>query len=543
MRPAWVRGANYDRAKLTFWTATPGFIIGRSELGGPDLLGAGGADVQIPADFTSMQISSQTTVEAGTFVHREVETCQLTATLPSMVDLSDQIIAVKYAGTEVYRGQVTGVQWEESVEIAAEYKRGNTAIKTYRVALVATTGEDALPGMATPPRNFTTETLAQRIASWTSLTVTTQSPAVDIPVNWQNAGWDTASIKKVYRDTDQLGSLLDTLRAECRLRNMTFIYQPLAAQPFVLKPNNQWLVGTKDTPLTFSDNPAHVYPQAVDPADVFTHLGRFIGYSSRSIGSDASMFPNSVLVQWGQYDVESPPADGQPVATSRGPYRASGANNRDTVLDLGTLDLAPAGTLPYWFSRAVAAIIPLKANAVPFTKTIVTPLQSVQQLQGTVPGMAVLEHDGTSERVAVLAREHVVTPGKWMVRYTLGPPHLLDRKSDFDPATPEVKAPVAGPGGGQTTLEWIVPTYPADASIYEVVYAAAAGTALVTSDQAFLLGVNETDALPPGTVRQLFVSGPVTTWWVLYTSNTGVGTVNPSAAWREGPPGFLGTTF
>lgn len=541
MRSAWARGRNFDPDLLTFAVANPGFIIGESLIG-VDPLGGAGADTPLDAEFTGLSISSPTTVESGLFVHREVETCQLSATLPEKVDLENQWIVVKYAGTEIYRGRVTAPTWTESVEVDAAYKPGNTATKTYRVTLTATNGEDALAGMATPPRDLSTATLAQRITSWTGLAVTTQNPAVDLPVNWQNAGWDTATIRRIYRATDSLGSLLDTLRAECRTRNMTFIYQPLAAQPFVLKPNNQWLVGDDVTEaLVFSESAAHVRFQAVDPADVFVHLGRYVGYTSRTVGSDPAVNVNSATLKWGQYDIESPPVDGNPVDTSSLTYRASGANGRDQVIDLGTLDIASPGSNPYWFSRAVIANLPLRATSRSFTREVVTPLQSIQQLQGTVPGLALIEHDGIVERVAVLGRQHDVTPNKWMVRYTLGPPHLLDRTSDFDPGTPEAHAAIST-GPISAIFEWIVPAYPSDVTMYEVKCIASPSSVLLTSDNVTFNPIDAPVAPPPGTLRTVPTVGiNGDSYWILYTSNPTPGTTNPSPLWREGQPAFLGT--
>lgn len=541
MRPAWARGHNYDPAHLTMYTANPGFIIGESLIG-VDPLGGATADTPLDATFTSINITSPTTVEDGLFVHREVETCNLSATLPEKIDLRNQWIIIKYFGTEIFRGLVAEPLLVESVEIGAAYKPGNTATKTYRLSLTATNGEEPLATMSTPARTFTNETLAQRIASWTGLSVTTQSPAPDMPVGWANAGWDTATVRKIYRGTDQLGSLLDTLRDEAKLRNMTFLYQPLKSPPFVLKPNNQWLTGDGATALCFTDDPAHMLGQVTDPGDEFVHLGRYVGYTSRVIGQDSSLFRNAAAIRWGQYDVESPPADGQPVETMYGPYRASGAATADAVVDLGTVDVASPSSNPYWLSRAVTGTLPLRANAAPFTTSVTTPFQSMQQLAGTVPGMALLEHDGVVERVAVLGRTHNITPDKWTVTYTLGPPHLLDRSSDFDPGTPIVHAPAPGSGGVLTVLEWVVPEYPTDATIYEAVYANPTNIVPITSDNALLISADVTVAQPPGTVRQInwFTPGPANTFWVLYTSNPSPGTSNPSALWREGQPAYLG---
>lgn len=542
MRPAWARGHNFDPAHLTMYTANPGFIIGESLIG-VDPLGSAGADTPIPVTFTSINITSPTTVEDGLFVHREVETCNLSATLPEKIDLRNQWIVIKYFGTELFRGRVSEPQLTESVEIGAAYKPGNTATKTYRLALTATNGEDVLATMGTPARTFTGETLAQRIASWTGLSVTTQSPASDMPVGWGNAAWDTATVRKIYRGTDQLGSLLDTLRAEAKLRNMTFLYQPLKSPPFVLKPNNQWLTGNAGTALCFTDDPAHMLGQVTDPGDEFVHLGRYVGYTSRTVGQDSSLFRCAASIRWGQYDVESPPADGQPVETVYGPYRASGAATADTVVDLGTIDVAPPGSNPYWLSRAVASTLPLKASPEPFTTQVTTPFQSMQQLAGTVPGMALLEHDGIVERVAVLGRSHNIGPTRWTVTYTLGPPHLLDRVSDFDPAAAEVLAPVGTIGTtGSTFLRWVVPEYPSDVTVYEVEFAGPIPK-LLTSDQDFLLfsAPDVTKALAPGTVRQLQVFGVTGDGFgVLYTSNPSPGTQNPSALWREGSPVYIG---
>jgi hypothetical protein len=542
VRPAWARGRNFDASQLEFYTAEPGFILGEAILG-EDSLGGAGPDELLPATFTSLNINSPTTVEDGMFVHRELETCQLSATLPEAMDLRLRWFAVKYGTVEVYRGRIAQVKLSESVEVNAEYKPGNTAVKTHRISLVAANGEENLAGMSTPPRDFTSETLAQRITSWTGLGVTVESPAVDLPLNWSNAAWDTATVRKVYFAADRLGSLLDTLRAEARLRNMTFKYQPLEAQPFVLKPNNQWLTGaTEADALTFSDDPGHTEGQATDAGDQFTHLGRYVGYARRDVGEDVSLFTNAVTLRWGQYDLESPPVDGNPVEFRQGPYRASGASARDVVVDVGTLDIASPGTNPYWFTRAVIGTLPLKAAPVPFTQALSGPLQSTQQLEGTVPGMALLEHDGIIERVAVLGREHEVTPDRWTVRYTLGPPHLLDRLSDFDPGTPEVH-PQTGTSGSWD-LEWLVPPYPSDATIYEVQFSLPTSTRLITSDKADL-GIPDVVLAPaPGTVRTKHLSGSSGDgFWVLYTSNPAPASVNVSPEWREGQPGYIGTAL
>lgn len=544
MREAWAHGRNFDPTHLEMFTAAPGFIIGLSILG-LDELGGAGDDEPLEATFTQIQISSPTTVEDGLFVHREVETCNLSATLPEKLELRNRWIAIGYFGTEFYRGRIVDTSWNEAVDVGRPWLPGNTATKTYRVSLVATNSEDRLAGMSTPVRTFTNESLVERIESWTGLSVTEQDPAPDLPVNWHNAAWDGTTVRRIYRSTDDLGSLLDTLRAEARLRNMTFIYQPLSDPQFVLKPNNQWITGDLSglTSLLFTDEPDLVLGQSVDPDDDYVFLGHNVSFTSRNIGMDPSMFTGAIVIRYGQYDVESPPADGEPVEMLSASYKASGANVRDVVVDLGTLDIGGFGSNPYHLTRAVLGTLPLRSESVPFTREIVTPFHAMAQLEGVVPGMARLNVDGVTTRVAVLGREHQITPNKWMIRYTLGPPHLLDRDSDYDPATPRAILPPIQ-AGAETEFRWIVPEYQSDVPIYEVLFQADPDFALFTSDKTTLTNIIVGIADPPGTSRMVSLSAATGTGqWVLYTSNPAPATTNPSPIWREGQPAFLGEYF
>jgi len=545
MRPAWYgHGRNFDPANLRFYTASRGFIIGESIIG-VDPLGGAGPDVELAADFTSLQISSPTIVEDGLFVHREAQTVTLTATLPEVVDLEGEWLIVEYYFNEVYRGRISDATWTETVEADAEYKPGNTATKTHRVSLTATNGEETLASTPTPPRDFLAgETLVQRIASWTGMSVSVNVPQSDMTVGWENAGWDTAYVKTVYRETDEPRSLLETLRHETKLRNMTFIYSPTAASPIELRASASWLVGTSaDTALTFTDDPAHIAGQTTEPGDAYVHLGRYVSFTSRTVSKDPALFTNQVQVIWDQYDVESPPVGGTPVANASAVYRASGANTAGHVVDLGVIDLQNGVQNPYRLARAVVGTLPLKGLPGRFTSRLTAPLQSIKQIQArVVPGMAMIEVDGVLERVAVLGMDHMVTPTQWLITYTLGPPHLLDRVGDFDPGTPEPLPQVAGPGGGQTTLSWVVPAYPSDATIYEVFYSTTSDLKLITSDQA-VLGVSDYPVAPAaGTTSSRIVSGAPsgTRYWVLYTSNPAVATDNPSTTWREGQPVQVG---
>lgn len=543
MRPAWAHGRNFDPNNLRFYTASRGFIIGESIIG-VDPLGGAGPDVELDVDFTSLSISSPCIVEDGLFVHREVEMCTLTATLPEKLALEGEWLIIEYYFNEVYRGRITDALWTETVEVNAAYKPGNTAVKTHRVSLTATNGEETLASTPTPPRDFLAgETLVQRIESWTGMSVTVSTPQSDMTVGWENAGWDSPYVKRVYRETDQVGSLLDTLRHETKLRNMTFVYSPTAAQPIKLRPNAVWITGVDAaTALTFTDDPAHTVGQTTEPDDEYVHLGRYVSFTSRTVGKDPSLFTNQAQITWGQYDIESPPVDGEPVANTSATYRASGANSAGVIVDLGVIDLQAGTSNPYRLARAVLGTLPLKGLPGRFTQRLTTPLQSIKQVQARVPGMALIEVDGVLERVAVLSQEHSVTPDRWLVTYTMGPPHLLDRVGDFDPGTADPFPQVAGPGPGQTTVSWTVPAYPTDVTIYEVFYSTSTDLRLVTSDEP-ALGVSAYPvASAPGTLRTIIVSGAPsgTRYWVLYTSNPAVATANPSTTWREGQPVQVG---
>ena len=93
MRAAWAQGRNFDPTLLTMSTRTGGFILGEAILGVAKL-GEASSVVPMDVDFTSITINEPCTVEDGMFVHREVATCSLTATLPAKVALRGEWIQV-----------------------------------------------------------------------------------------------------------------------------------------------------------------------------------------------------------------------------------------------------------------------------------------------------------------------------------------------------------------------------------------------------------------------------------------------------------------
>jgi hypothetical protein len=546
MREAWAEGANYDRSQLTFWTADPGFLLGEAILG-ESLLGATSADVQLNADFTSLTIDSPTTIEDGLFVHREVETCTLTATLPSMVDLRTKRITVKYAGTELYRGTIRQVTWTESVDIGRDYLLGNTATKTYRMNLRATSGEEILATVKTPPRDFTGESIEDRFESWTGYSTYRYPWATDLPVNVDNAGFDDPSGNPQYvRTTDDVRTLLESMRHEAKLRHMSFTYKPWQTHPIKLIPNNNWTVGSSAAEaLVFTD--ADHGAQATDPSDAFLHLGKFVSYSERTIDEDLGLFPNSVLLSMAMHTIPAVgvETDGE---FSIGPFRTTEANPQDVGVDLGRGLYGPGAlvTGEEWAEAAMLSFrstLPLRIRTEPFTSQIVMPLQSTQQLQDQVPGMALLEHDGETERVAVVGRQHTITPSRWLVTYETAPHHLLDRESDLDPGCPEFVS--SSYDGTNITLSWKTPHLPNDVQLYRRISqfgdihnvswnATEVSNVPATGE---VQGDLQTVVIP---ASEFISTIEGTNIWVTYSSNPTPGSGTPTTAFREGQPCLMG---
>lgn len=541
MRPAWAHGRNYDPSKLGFFTAVKAFTVGESLLGGPDLLGVDGPDVTLPATFTSCTISETTTVEDGLFVHRETPVCTVSATLPEVLDLEGQRLAVKYGGVEVFRGTLRDPDWTEQVDVRGERMPGNTLTKTYRVRLSATNGEEKIAGAQTPPRNFVTATdLLERIESWTGLpaVIDTNPDAEDFPLNILNIGQDEAGAyaswwKYVTINDQGLPALGETLRDALRLYNFSYRVEPGL---IVLQPNNRWLAKVGADPLEFTDE-----AYTVDPVtgDAYQGEGHQVSYTSRAWGVDAGMWTDAARLTFTNAGEDF-------VA---GPFRAGVELSKDTEIALGPTEWQEAFAAERT-TRAIISTLPIKSRPLPATKAISTPLQSVAQLAGTLPGMAELTADGVTERVAVLGRTHVITPDRWTVDYEMGPHHLLDRESDLDPGMPWGEGMTDN--GVTITASWKVPWLPPGVDRWwvrlfwtdsDVV------SGLSSFDVELTNPVDDYSTTNPGyqgeqvyraiPIRGRLPLGVAVNVWVTYSTNEDPGQGTPPAGSREGQPGFV----
>lgn len=546
-REAWARGRNYDVDLLTFSTATPGFILGEAVIG-ESLLGDRGTDVEVDMDFTSITVSEPTTVEDGLFVHREVSFCNITATLPSLLTLRGRWVRVAYDGSDLFEGRVSRAEWTETVSVGEDYQPGNNDSKTYRLQLTATTGEEVLAtaaaritGSNTIPESVS---LIQRVQNLTGYTVDVFGAAEDLPLATWNQDWGTdfggTEAAWLLYDNDNPMKLLDALRREARAGGFTVRYSPRASSQVALFPVNRWLVGdTESEALVFTDEV--IDSPATNPGDEFLTADRRVSYSARQISEDPAMFTDSAKVLF-QIRTDTP---GEFIESTHGPYRANDAAPQDQAVDYGQIAFNGAlGDQPYRLARAIAQTLPLKRSPQPFPSAVATPMQSVQQIEGVVPGMALMTSDGVTQRVAVLARTHSITPDKWLVSYQLGPEHLLTRTSDREPAPALVQAPVVA-AGVSTTFRWTVPDLPSDVTWFEVVFKGSTsvdGVSLYTSTATSYPPARVEPAPAAGTARTYVKTGgtPGDYWYVAYTTNSEPSTGASSDVWREGQPAILG---
>lgn len=546
MRPAWHHGRNYDVASLAFSVADRGFTLGESELGGEDLLGEDGTPIALPKTFTQIAVDSKCTVDDGLFVHRETAICSLAATLPAMLDLKGKRLRVSYSGTTLFEGLVREVRWAETVDQGRDYLPGNTAIKTYRVSLRATAGEERFATAPTPARNFTESTpLVDRIASWTGLPVL-GSPGTGYGNAATNIGQDAGSSPVTNYGSwwsyvtlaDQLGTLQDTLRRALRLYNLNYRLTPDGIQLTSNQTYRVWEGG----PLEFTDEAF-----TDTSGDDWLHGGDQIGYTERAYGDDPSLWASAAEVTFsnGGTDYVS------------GPFRAAGEGGEVADVDLGPSQWANFEFVPAATSRIITSSLPLKAKVRPTTLSIIAPMQGFIQLPGQMPYLARVTADGTTEEVAVLGETHTITPDRWLVQYDTGPHHLLDRQSDLDPGPPtggSIDPSVIDPTN-YVTVSWTQPHLPDFAPFLRIWYVNTAdypgtdvgmvswisnGAGQVYKGAAsypWTEGAAYSQEVP----KAQFPLGVAVKVFAAYSSNPDPWQGNPSPELREGRVGYLGT--
>lgn len=540
MRPNWAKGYNLNPDRLAVLVYESGFILGQSKLG--DKLGADGSGNAIDATFNSIQFSENSSVETGLFVEKDVTYCTLQATLPEYLDLMGKRVEVAYGTDTLFKGTVREVNWTESLNGGKYWLPGNTESKQYDVTLTITAGDEEFSEAMTPPKNFSATQVEERVGQWLGLTTdaSLQDPSDDLGRDLYDNVMNFISDYVVINASDDMGSLADTLRNALKLTNMHYVYKPWDGIVEV-KNNNRWHSsddGLESGSLMFTDDPADD-TGVVLLVDGFLHAGQNVMYSSREFGYEPSYFQGSVKIQTN--------FGGEEVF---GPYRANEVNPSDTVIDLGVQWIDGGDALP----RNYVSTLPLKRSSETFTKSITVPMQSTMQLGGQVPGMALLKHDGITEKVAVLGVTHNITPHLWTVTYTLGPHHLLDRQGDYDPSLPKAFRFVDdGAGTGTVRFAFFTPeTRPSDVNLYAYVYTKFGGNGNEISWSNDIVvrkvvGIDSFGDLQPMPTSVSYYSTPRPTtpgvydYYVAITSdpNPGSGVVNHS--YRQSQPQFIGT--
>lgn len=540
MRDSWVN-SNFDRTLLKFYTNESGFILGESKLG--DMLGIDGADVEIDATFTSINVTHSCSVESGLFVHRNVSVCEMTATLPSYIDLMKKRISIRYGSLDVFKGTVQEVNWTESRNDGRYWMPGNTDTKTYSVSLTITAGDEDFSEAGTPGIDFFSTQLQSRVGQWLGLTydATWSDPDNDLGRDLYDNIELIGSTDRVINATDDMGALADTLREQLKIMSMHFVYKPWESKVYV-RNNNRWHYSPGNDEagsIMFSDDSADDTGIA---SDGYLHSDRHVIYSSREFGYEPGFYQGSVQIKTTFSAVEH----------TFGPYRSNEVRPSDPVVDLGVQWIDGGDKLP----RNYVSTLPLKRSSQPFTKGITMPLQSTLQIIGSeqVPGMALLKHDGVTERVAVLGVKHTITPDLWIVDYDLGPHHLLDRQGDFDPSLPKgLSFTDDGAVTGTVRFKILTPeTRPTDVNLYAYVYTggnANKDNISWSSDIVVrkLVSIDSygDEAVMPTSVTYYSTARPTTPgvydYYVAITSdpNPGSGVVNHQ--YRQSQPQLMGT--
>jgi hypothetical protein len=545
----WAGNANYDLSKLTFMVATPGFILGEGVIG-EDTLGTDSFYGTIPADFTSLVVNEPSTVEDGLFVRREVSTATLTSTRPELMAHKGKRLYVEYGtGTPyakaVFWGTINDVSMTESVDTNAHLP-GNTATRTHRVTLTASSSTEYFATQNAPAQDFDTgNSLQSRAQKYLSLgnlgSFSGADPDVDSSVMTNIL--PTGALPRTTIDDDP-DTLLNTLWKASRIYGVYWRLFPWSNRIDFESISRPASGGTTvDSALRFTDDPELV--TGIAPAELHrrTHTDRTVSYTERAVGMDSSLWCTSVTVKAHDWATE--------VEETVGPFSTPGtARRQDVELDLGAVGVGETGVVQ--LARNVVSTLPLKAKPEPFTRSLRAPMQSTAQVQGRVPGLATLNVDGADQQIAILATTHTITPDRWMVDYEVGPPHLLTRESDYDPSPPR-NLTVTQPGGTGTavTIAWDTPrVLPRDVPLYKQVRhirpALSFSRGMVPADTDWVVVSNE--AVPateqPGDLQSVTV--PVSAldnvgigtgqFLVQYTQDPspGSGTFNP--AFRLGQP-------
>jgi hypothetical protein len=461
---AWAGGPNYDVSALEVYTANPGFVLGESVLG-DDVLGEDGGYSLRTADFTSITISDQSTVENGLFVRREVSTATLTSTNPEHLGLKGQRLWITYAGgtavgKTLLMGTVTKARLVETVAVGAPHLRGNGDYSTHRVTLTVSNQDEYFATQPAPPRAFdSSDSLVERSRSLLDLTadgVLLDGDPYTTDVNgniYSNA--NTSGFLPIVTTSDDEVSLLDRLWDQAKRYSLYYRLIPWLSRvdiESISRPASG--DDTIASALRFTDNPEDITDAALYWLGGKNHAGRTVSFSQRESEEDPSLWCGEVTIL----------ANGN----TYGPFTASGTAGRrqNATIDLGNLDISPdriAATV-----RNFVSTLPLKVKALAFTNKITAPLQSVHQIQNRVPGIATLTRNGFDDTIAILGVTHTITPDRWLVEYDVGPPFLLTRESDYDPAPPRNLE--ISQVGSNVTIAWTTPeALPRDVALYRQV--------------------------------------------------------------------------
>jgi hypothetical protein len=492
------RPPNYDIDLLQFVQWRPGFIWGEAIWG----VSAWGVDTvltSINKAFTSLVIDQPCVVEQGMFVHTEPPTATLTTTDPDHLTLRGQRLQILYNGQELFYGTVADVSMVEEVDAGRPDRRGNTMLRTHRITLRLQQGAEAWATSPTPPRNFTSQSFADRLQSWLGTTSAGADTLGDEDVDsgvMENVSQGIAD-EEVVLTTDDRGTLLDSIRGT--LGRINRVARPFLGMGHVDTESISRCMTTSlvATTLRFTDTPLFGVAH--------------ISYTSRTLSENSQLFPTGVAVTIS--------------GVRYGPYDCA-AQQRVAEVDLGDVNYSVSGRDPQT-ARNFAATCPLQRTPRPFTSKITAPAQPDLFTVFPVPRLAMLHRDGVEEQIAVIGVTQTITPTGWLLDFECAPPHLLTRQSDLDPS-PVTALSVTQPGGAGTNVfvEWRSPkNMPTDVPIYFVIFSRTSSPfpgGVLSSDITSGLQIFELATQAPGTLmsRQIGLSAGFKWVYVLYTSDS-----------------------